>query len=151
MSDLPLLTYKTSLDWVTEFNYLGVSINCKGTMQFKTAPIWGKATRAQFKLAATGKSLSFDTKVWLHKTMVDPILMHGVEIWACQGRLKHLKVQRVYGIFNDQGTSPLPGEAIQWKYVRLRMGLPRKALILAFKGDSGVRPLYIKGLARSMK
>ena len=122
---LPQLTYSNNpLEWVNDFTYLGVSINNKGMMQTKAAPIWNKATRAQFKLAVTGRSLSFDTKAWLHQMMVDPILMHGVEIWACQGRLHQLRTKGVFGTYNDQGVAPLPGEESISGYKWVSQGKP---------------------------
>ena len=79
-SDLPHLEYNSNpLEWVEGFNYLGVYLNQKGLLQPKEAPIWAKASKAQFKLACMTRSLSFDTKLWLHQVMVDPILFHGVE------------------------------------------------------------------------
>ena len=150
-SDLPHLEYNGNpLEWVEGFNYLGVYLNQKGYFQPKEAPIWVKATKAQFKLARMTSSLSFDMKLWLHQVMVDPILLHGAEIWACQGRGQKVCNQGIYATFQDQGLNPLCSEATKRSFVRTQMGLPRMAPMVAIRGDSGVWPLYMEGIARSI-
>ena len=67
------------LEWGEGFNYLGVFINTKGIFQPKNAPIVLKAHKAQFKLTTMVCMLTFDTKMWLHQAMVDPILLQGAE------------------------------------------------------------------------
>ena len=95
-------------------------------MQGAQAPITAKAKRAQFKLASLGRSLSFDTKMWLHQTMVDPILLHGVEVWGLDGRRKAIEQEGIYGALNEGGTHPMGIEKIKRQYIRLQMGLPQE-------------------------
>ena len=83
----PTLTLNNdTVEWVTSFSYLGVEVTNRGNLQTATAPMKAKANRAQFKLSKLVRSLSFDTKLWLHQTMVDPILLHGAEVWIAQNR-----------------------------------------------------------------
>ena len=82
--------------------------------------------------------------------MVDPILLHGVESWICQGTRKHVRTTGVYDTFKDGGHKPMNGEACKRRFIRLQMGLPRYAPSLAIRGDSGVFPLYIEGMARTV-
>ena len=95
----PLLYNGVELEWVTGFNYLGVYLDTSGRIQPKGAPIVLKAHRAQFKLSRMVRTLPFDTKMWLHQTMVDPILLHGTEIWSCQDRDKLI---RDHGLYNTE-------------------------------------------------
>ena len=75
------LTYRgKGIEWVTSFSYLGVELTEKGHLQTLSVPMRTNASRAQFKLAKLVRSLSFDTKMWLHRALVDPILMHGIEV-----------------------------------------------------------------------
>ena len=149
---LLVLTYhQQELEWVRGFTYLGVFVDDQGRMQTSQAPIFQKATRAQFKLTSLGKSLSFDTKMWLQQIMVDPILLHGCEIWAVEGRPQVLQQQELYSTYNKGGTKPLAIEHIKRRYTRIQMGLPRSAPILAIRGDSGIMPLYIEALARTLQ
>ena len=89
--------------------------------------------------------------MWLHQTMVDPILLHGCEIWAVEGRYEELVRHGIYATYNDIGKKPLTMEHIKRRYVRIHMGLPRSAPILAIRGDSGVAPLYVEALARTFQ
>ena len=138
------------VDWVTSFTYLGVEINEDGSFQSKNAPMKRKAAQAQGGLYKMIRGLSFDTKMWLYNTMVDPILLHGVESWICQGTRKHVRTTGVYDTFKDGGHKPMNGEACKRCFIRLQMGLPRYAPSLAIRGDSGVFPLYIEGMARTV-
>ena len=138
-----------TLEWVNRFTYLGVYVEDRGHMQTEQAPILKKATRAQFKLIRLGKSLSFDTKIWLHQTMVDPILLHGCEIWSVDGRHETLTRHGIYTTYADTWKKPLPMESIKRRYIRMQMGLPRSAPLLAIRGDSGVPPLYMEAIART--
>ena len=45
----------------------------------------------------------------------------------------------------------MPMERVKRQYIRLQMGLPRNAPILAIRGDSGVMPLYVEMIARSIQ
>ena len=147
----PLLYNGVTLEWVAGFNYLGVYIDTKGRLQPKKAPIALKAHRAQFKLSNMVRTLPFDTKMWLHQTMVDPILLHGAEVWACQDRGILIRRHGIYHTFSDRGYKPLTGENIKRQYIRLQMGAPRHTPFLSLRGDSGVYPLYIEGLARAIE
>ena len=139
------------LEEVQGFNYLGVYIDSKGKMQRPQAPIMDKARRAQFNLVNLGQSLSFETKMWLHQTMIDPILLHGIEVWGLEGRQKVIKQEGIYDALNEGGTNPMGIEKIKRQYIRQQMGLPRTAPILAIRGDSGVYPLYIETIARTIQ
>ena len=120
-----------TLEWVNGFTYLGVYVDDRGHMQTAQAPILKKATRAQFKLIHLGKSLNFDTKIWLHQTMVDPILLHGCEIWSVDRRHETLARHGIYTTYADAGKKPLPMEQIKRRCIRMQMGLPRSAPLLA--------------------
>ena len=61
-----------------------------GCFHTKTAPIRLKAVQAQCKLNRMVWSLLFDTKMWLQSTMVDPVRMHGMDVWACEDRSKQV-------------------------------------------------------------
>ena len=151
-NQLPTLTFlNQQIEWVQGFNYLGVFIDDKGKMQGTQAPITTKAKRAQFKLMNLGRSLSFDTKIWLHQTMVDPILLHGVEVWGLEGHQKTIERKGIYDTLNEGGFSPMGIEKVKRQYIRLQMGLPRTAPILAIRGDSGIYPLYIETIARMIQ
>ena len=146
------LKYKGELiEWVSSFSYLGVEITEKGQLQTQKATMFGKANRAQFKLMKLVRSLKFDLKLWLHRAMVDPILLHGAEVWVTQNRAKAIQQKGIYNTYADKGQKPLPGETIKRAFVRIQMGAPRFAPVLGIKGDSGEYPLYIEGLARAMK
>ena len=149
--DTPKLQYDgEGIDWVKSFTYLGVEVKEDGFFQSKNAPIRRKATQAQGSLYKMIRGLSFDTKMWLHTTMVDPILLHGVEIWICQGTRPHVQRTGVYNTFKDGGSKPMNGEASKRRFVRIQMGLPRFVPSLAIRGDSGIFPLYVEGLARAV-
>ena len=120
-------------------------------MQTATAPMKAKANRAQFKLSKLVRSLSFDTKLWLHQTMVDPILLHGAEVWIAQNRASLVRKHGIYKTYGDQGVKPIPGEKTKRLFVRTQMGAPRFAPIIGIRGDSGEFPLYLEGLARALK
>ena len=96
------------------------------------------------------RTLPFDTKMWLHQTMVDPILLHGTEVWSCQSRGHLIREYGLYQTFGDGGHKPLIGENIKRQYIRLQMGAPRRTPFLSLRGDSGVYPLYIEGVARAL-
>ena len=146
------LKYKGELiEWVSSFSYLGVEITEKGHLQTHKATMFGKANRAQFKLMKLVRSLKFDLKLWLHRAMVDPILLHGAEVWVTQNRAKAIQQKGIYNTYADKGQKPLPGETIKRAFVRIQMGAPRFAPVLGIRGDSGEYPLYIEGLARAMK
>ena len=99
---LPPLRYQNAtLEWVTGFNYLGVFVDDTGRKQTERAPILQKAHRAQFKLSQMGRSLSFDTKMWLHQTMVDPILLHGAEVWGLKERHEAITRHGIYQGLNE--------------------------------------------------
>ena len=75
--ETPAIQYNgEEIDWVNSFTYLGVEVKEDGTFQSKDAPMRRKATQAQGSLNKMIRGLSFDTKIWLHATMVDPILLH---------------------------------------------------------------------------
>ena len=141
----PLLYNGVTLEWVAGFNYLGVYIDTKGRLQPKTAPIALKAHRAQFKLSNMVRTLPFDTKMWLHQTMVDPIQLHGAEVWSCQDRGALIRRHGICHTFGDKGYKPLTGENIKRQYVRLQMGAPRHTPFMSLRGDSGVYPYISKG------
>ena len=94
------------------------------------------------------RSLNFDMKVWLHRSMVDPILLHGAEVWVAQNRAKWVQQLGIYNTYTDKGRKPIPGETSKRSFVRVQMGAPRFAPVLGIRGDSGEYPLYIEGLAR---
>ena len=105
------ITYKNQvIEWVHSFSYLGVEITDKGHMQTLTVPIRRKAAKAEFKMARLVRSLSFDTKIWLHRVMVDPILLHGMEIWLPQNIGQIVNQYGIYQTFNDKGKKPIAGE-----------------------------------------
>ena len=147
----PLLFLEQPLEWVQGFSNLGVYIDNKGRMQSPPAPILTKARKAQFRLVNLGRSLSFGTKMWLHQTMIDPILLHGVEVWGLEGRQKTLTQEGIYNTLNESGANPKGIEKVKRQYIRMQMGLPRNAPILAIRGDSGVYPLYIETIARTIQ
>ena len=146
------LTFKgDAVEWVTSFNYLGVEVTDRGNLQTVTAPMKAKANRAQFKLSKLVRSLSFNTKIWLHRAMVDPILLHGAEVWIAQNRASLVRKHGIYRTSGDQGVKPIPGEKTKRLFVRTQMGAPRFAPIVGIRGDSGEFPLYLEGLARALK
>ena len=119
------LKYKGELiEWVSSFSYLGVEITEKGHLQTQKATMFGKANRAQFKLMKLVRSLKFNLKLWLHRTMVDPILLHGAEVWVTQNRAKAIQQTGIYNTYADKGQKPLPGETIKRAFVRIQMGAP---------------------------
>ena len=146
-----LILNNDTVEWVTSFSYLGVEVTNRGNLQTATAPMKAKATRAQFKLSKLVRSLSFDTKIWLHQTMVDPILLHGAEVWIAQNRASLVRKYGTYKTYGDQGVKPIPGEKTKRLFVRTQMGAPRYALVIGIRGDSGEFPLYLEGLARALK
>ena len=149
--DTPELRYNgTGIDWVNSFTYLGVEVKEDGSFQSKDAPIRRKAIQAQGSLYKMIRGLSLDTKLWLHATMVDPILLHGVESWICQGTRRHVQRAGVYHTFKDGGSKPMNGETCKRHFLRIQMGLPRFAPSIAIRGDSGLFPLYIEGVARTV-
>ena len=146
------LMYKGEvIEWVPSFSYLGVEITEKGHLQTKQAPMYTKASRAQFKLMKLVRSLNFDMKLWLHRTMVDPILLHGAEVWVAQNRAKLIQKIGIYNTYADKGKKPMAGENAKRTFVRIQMGAPRFAPVLGIRGDSGEFPLYIEGLARALR
>ena len=151
LGTLTLFLKGDTLEWVTSFNYVGVEVTDRGNLQTATAPMKAKAHRAQFKLSKLVRSLSFDTKLWLHQTMVDPILLHGAEVWIAQNRASLVRKHRIYRTYGDQGMKPIPGEKTKMLFVRTQMGAPRFAPIIGIRGDSVEFPLYLEGLACALK
>ena len=146
------LLYKgQEIECVSSFSYLGVELTEKGHLQTLMDLMRMKAKRAQFKLTKLVRSLTFDTKIWLHRTMVDPILMHGIEVWIAQNRANLVQQHGVYKTYEDQGKKPIPGEKSKLTFIRIQMGAPRFAPILGIRGDTGEYPLYVEGLARALR
>ena len=117
--DTPELQYNgDGIDLVNSFTYLGVKVKEDGSFQSKDAPMRRKVTQVQGGLYKMIRGLSFDTKLWLHATMVDPILLHGVETWICQGSRRHVQRTGVYHTFKDGGSKPMNGEACKRRFIR---------------------------------
>ena len=120
--DSKLMYNDQIIEWVQSFSYLGVEVTDKGHMQTLSAPIRKKAARAQFKLSRLVRSLSFDTKIWLHRVMVDPILVHGAEVWLLQNRCQLVKQYGIYQTYNDKGKRPIPGKRTKRQFIRIQIG-----------------------------
>ena len=150
ISKLNILYGDSILDQVERFVYLGVEIRSNGKLHTDESPMLMKANRAQFKLSQTVYNLAFDTVLWLHERMVDPIISHGCEVWGPIGKGRKIKEFGIYESLRDEGKSELVGEKIRMRFLRLRTGVPKYSASLAVRGETGFRPIYPVVFARGL-
>ena len=149
-SKLTILYGDTVLDHVDRFVYLGVEVCSNGKLHTDESPMLMKASRAQFKLSQTEHNLAFDTVLWLHERLVDPIISHGCEVWGPIGKGTKIKEHGIYESLRDGGKSELVGEKIRLRFLRIRTGVPKYCSSIAVPGETGFRPLYPVVLARCL-
>ena len=131
------------LEQVKTFIYLRVEILATGNIHSHEAPLVYKAKKAQFKMAQLCTSLSLETVLWLYQRMIDPILLHGSEVWSVIGVGAKVKQHGIYDTLRDGRKLETLGESIRRDFLRHKIDIAKHAPLLGIRGDTGVRPLYV--------
>ena len=100
----------------------GEEILESGEIHSSEAPLLQKARRAQFKMSHLSASLPLETVLWLYQRMVDPILLHGCEVWSVIGIGEKVQLLEVYDTMRDGGKHDLIGECMRRDFLRYKIG-----------------------------
>ena len=138
------------LEQVSSFVYLGVEILETGSIHSVEAPLIHKATWAQFRLSHLTASLPLETILWLYQRMVDPILLHGSEVWSVIGIARNIRQLGIYDTLRDGGKQDLIREKMRRDFLRCKIGFTRNTPLLGIRGGTGMRPLYMDAISRAL-
>jgi ribosomal protein S24E len=132
--------YKTRLEVVKSYCYLGIIISDKGDFKIALERLYNKASRAYFSLR---KDFNFHSNtspkviLKLFDSMIKPILLYGSEIWAIFGWKQNNFHNIQKYLFNDKHKF----EALHIKMCRNILGVHKKATEIMVRSELGRYPL----------
>ena len=138
----------TPLNTVTEYCHLGLNFTRSGTFQHAQRSLADKARKACFKL----KQIISQTDLTPRKTLVlfhsliTPICTYASELWAPLS-VNGDSYDRMFTDFENQFVA----EKLYMSFCKFILGVNRKAVNLAVRGELGSYPLLLQGLKKVMK
>jgi hypothetical protein len=131
------------LENVENYKYLGLIVNCKGSLNNARTQLYGSALKAMYKLRkCIGNShINVATALRLFDSLIQPILLYGCEITNTY----YHNPNKNFDFFinklmkNDQ-------EKLQLNFCRMILGVNNRTTNAAVLGELGRFPLFIKAL-----
>ncbi len=129
------------LELVMEYKYLGVLMHASGSMRPAQQNIRHRALKALFKLRQLirGVNVSPGLCLKLFDKLIKPICMYGCEIWANNSLMKtKSSLHQFWGSMEQ-----FPVEKIHLSFCKYILGVHRKAVNAAVRGETGRYPLGV--------
>ena len=137
------------IETVDSYCYLGIVIHKNGSFKVAINELRKKALRAFFGLKRTiiKNSLSLDSLLKLHDTLIKPILLYGCQIMTPhQPLVKNL----AHNKFKLTSINSDPIELFHLKYLKWSCNVHRKASNIGIYGDTGRYPLSFHAIKLSV-
>jgi hypothetical protein len=163
----PFFINKQQLQRVSEFKYLGVLINNRGSNIISQTDLYHRALKVYFKILNSLNPLpNVKTLMHLFDHMVKPILLYNCEIWTnvnLQYRhSKHATVlnQSASFIASLRDTAPIvtkfidlnhPAEKLHLKFCKRILGVQKYASNMAVYSELGRHPLFISQIIQCIR
>jgi len=128
-----------------EYCYLGIIFTPSGSFQSAMVKLKDKALKAYFKIRENLYSNSYKCSSTLFRSLVQPIISYGSEVWAPY-LFKNLNSTNFVNICDKP-----PGESLHLKFCKIVLGVHRKATNNAVRGELGSYPLLISMIALAVK
>ena len=135
----------TALKITNEYCYLGVIFTPSGSFQNAMVRLKDKALKAYFKVRENLYSNSYKCSSTLFRTLVQPIISYGSEIWAPY-LCKNINDTNFVNICDKP-----PGENVHIKFCKTVLGVHKKATNNAVRGELGSYPILISMIALAIK
>ena len=135
---------RSILEPVKSFCYLGFEVKPSGTVKHAMNTLYDKANKALRPLlcAIARFNLPVKTSIKLFHTLISPIVLYNVEIWATMTD-KSLRTFTENDIFNN--VDKCKTDVIHRKLLKYVLGLSKSCPNMTVYGDTGEIPLSIKG------
>ena len=135
---------RKTLEPVKSFCYLGFEVKPSGTVKHAMNTLYDKANKVLRPLlcAIARFNLPAKTSIKLFHTLISPIALYNVEIWATMTD-KGLKKFNDTDLFNNVDKCKI--DTIHRKLLKYTLGLSKSCPNMAVYGDTGEIPLSIKG------
>lgn len=135
----------TELKVTNEYCYLGIIFTPSGSFQSAMIKLKDKALKAYFKIRENLCSNSYKCSSTLFRTLVQPIISYGSEVWAPY-LFKNINDANLVNICDKP-----PGESLHVKFCKIVLCVHRKATNNAVRGELGRHPLLISMIALAIK
>ncbi len=135
----------TDLKITNEYSYLGIIFTPSGSFQSAMVKLKDKALKAYFKIRENLYNSSFKCSSTLFRTLIQPIISYGSEVWAPYF-FKNINVDNLVNICDKP-----PGENVHIKFCKTVLGVHKKATNNAVRGELGSYPILISMIALSIK
>jgi len=129
----------------TEYCYLGIVFVPSGSFTKAMNKLKDKASKAFFKIRNDLYDSNYKGSSKLFNTLVVPIISYGCEVWSPY-LLKNLNDSNFIKICDSQ-----PGESLHIKTCKLILGVHRKSVNHAVRGELGSYPLLLLMLSLAVK
>jgi len=140
----PFLLGKKNLDFCDEYCYLGIVFSKSGSMNSAAKCLAEKASKAMFSILRN----LYKHRTVNHRVMLDivdkmalPIALYGVEIWGVNF-MPFKKCDNNF--FNRKRLSKHDTENLQYRFLKILLGVTRKTSSWAVASEFGRYPLIIK-------
>ena len=132
------------MSFCNEYCYLGVTFSKSGSFKVAAKALTDKATNAMFSLIKNlykHRSVDVNIMLDLFDKMVVPIALYGVEVWG-MNFLPTNKSNK--DLFDKSHLGKHLSENLQYRFIKMLLGVPRRTSSWAAVTECGRYPLAIK-------
>ena len=136
----------TLLENVKSYTYLGVEFTINGSFTNAQKILLGKANKATFQLlkVINNSNISPVNAMHLFHRLIVPICTYGAEVWA-----RGINVMSYDKFFKYTENSIF--EVLYLKFAKWMLGVNKKSVNLATRGELGLFPLYFDCVGKFLK